>query len=90
MIRALFPYRYPSSLIAVLGEEKNGEERFWKRNLVKFFSFLREGGGEEVSFVFLPCFQCVLIMFPEDSQVPNVFPNPFPKILPIAPDIYPI
>jgi len=63
---------------------------FGKRNLVKFFSFLGEGGGEGVFFVFLPCFRCVLIMFPKDSQVPNVFPNPLPKILPIAPHIYPI
>ncbi len=63
---------------------------FGKRNFVKFFSYFGEGGGGEVFFVFLPCFHCVLIKFPKDFQVPNVFSNSFPKILPITPHIYPI
>ncbi len=80
----------------ILAQVKIGDKQFWKRNFMQWMGrngkaqhalinspalfFLRDGGRGKWFFEFFPCYQCVLI----------TFPNMFHKMLSIAPQFYPI
>ncbi len=52
MIRALSPYRYPSSLVGVLGQEKNGETVLEREIWSSFFLVSGKGVGKRYFLFF--------------------------------------